>query len=1514
MTLQNFSKSILNYFATFNETRFRFDTKLSYQWTDNELTLDLSVFPDFQNEILNDLISDKFNQYEITQGKYTIKLDNAEFLELLQKSIKENYTQEYLTNCINIIKEEKIEKEKQFIVNKQGQSSIKIDEDEINKIAYKEGCRNYNLGFRKEVGKILLKMQENKRAKLANELQFQCIPITSFNPKMIEQKIFDDFSKFIEENSDVEKYFESLHTYIKTTNFELVMYDLYSVLLGYKQFITTNTLNLFFHEIISEKDKFPLFSIEIELVESENKFNITSFKNIFMLNTPAINSFQFQSVLTTPRAASISESSKYILILEKFFQAYYKINNNFLSESQFKAISADNLPAISFRIGLQITQDLDRRILDYSELITNIDVGAGDKFNKIINKYVEGQVYNTSDEVHSEYIKEFPKKSVNNLISTIPLKLNHAQKKIVTAVRNEKNEIIVVDGPPGTGKSYTITAIIYLANQLNKSVLVTSHKKQALDVIEDKITDEFKKLHPNAKPSILRLLKGSDSRTINDINTTLSNAVLNTAKNRVYDFPNEAIEKDKEKLIAELEKQNKEYWEQLNHYEELTKKTLELSRIEEELNLSKEIIIADIKYTNFNIDEFVSLAKILENYPENISFENFIYFYNINDDLPKLIQKCEKLNTLNKPIKVAINNKLDNDKLNRLESLIEYVNIAIKEGTLFSEINFDDITINIGLNDNLKSIKNYDDFLKIYQNITELYQINKNIVKKFIDNKRTKELKNNVLQISNEISVWIKVINIKEIYDIFERTNSDIEKVSQTYKFLKKSFIFQEQLNNSLSQTKDAFVQITSLEFAEIIKIVTEEQVKPITSLSLQQLLQTVQDLIKQSQYTEISEEISNFSEKMAEKETNLVGIYSKIKQIHQVNSSISEQQIKEIEIIFTHYHELFLIAGINTDNIQSLWQITKDNPINNNILNYINNHTDLCSMDKMIRPDNTLVDDYLLKVQKQLEHKNDERQKNLLNHTRAIQKIINSVLASKRINTEEATILFSSLSCIISEPKLISQFFPMEEDLIDILIIDEASQVSIAQSLSLILRAKQTIVFGDELQYGAVGAQNVNQKYSIHYYKDLLDNYSKDKNAQLSEAEKEQIAKEVSQEVKEEDEEVTQSYLLDPGTKEWLKTFSIRTSTLAFCKALANYSDSLDVHFRSFPEIISYSNDYFYKPSQINLITNRIRTKPINDVLRFIKVETKGLCGANINLDEIEAIKQDIEILLTNNYKGSIGIICSFREQTSRMEEVLKKELKAYPKLLREHKFKIWFVGEVQGEERDIIYYSFVQDKKIDNADLKTIYPINDGVADNIRKLKKQRLNVGFSRAKDTMVFVHSMPIADYSDTALGISLKHYVELAKTTNDHYVSDEDIFESPAEKELYSNILQTDFFRDNKSNLKITAQFEIGKYIKDTFHRYLPKYRVDFLLTVTKQGKEQSLIIEYDGLEFHTKNPDIVTAYNFDEEYLEYDKQRQLELESYGYKFLRINKYTLRPTKELVSKIEVLSKLLDQAFI
>ena len=46
------SANILNYFAVFTETRFNFRTIINCRWTNNELTLDLSILQDLQDVLL----------------------------------------------------------------------------------------------------------------------------------------------------------------------------------------------------------------------------------------------------------------------------------------------------------------------------------------------------------------------------------------------------------------------------------------------------------------------------------------------------------------------------------------------------------------------------------------------------------------------------------------------------------------------------------------------------------------------------------------------------------------------------------------------------------------------------------------------------------------------------------------------------------------------------------------------------------------------------------------------------------------------------------------------------------------------------------------------------------------------------------------------------------------------------------------------------------------------------------------------------------------------------------------------------------------------------------------------------------------------------------------------------------------------------------------------------------------------------------------------------------------------
>lgn len=1416
--MNTFAKSILNYFATYTETRFRFQSKSLYKWTNDQLTSDFPVFPAFQKKLLDTIKGKSLIDLSIRKGEYIIVLDLEDFKIRLQHHLKDKFNLSYLDSLV-----EEARKESGNVHAPGNTAETKSLEERILHSAF----RKFNLNYRNVVRDVLIELQKEKKKELVHFIKDSAIPHTSFNPSLVEQSIYDAFQEQASRAKDKESFYVKLDGIIKAGTWNLEMYDLYSMIRKFSAMLnqTMGTAYIFFHQIFSLKDEsleqFPLFLVEITIEERPELVRIKSERGVVLINTPAINSFNFDTVLTIPRAARLIEAPDYLFGVEKFLQNSYNFFNTFLLEQGFSPLVASEKPKISFRVGFQIVLKEDRKLLDYSELITRIDAGQGGKFIDFVKNYVSGNVHNTTDEVDREYKKKYPTKTAASFLSTIPLSLNKTQKRILTALENPKNKIIVIDGPPGTGKSYTIAAMTYWANQNNKSVVITSHKKAAIDVLDRMMTDYFRKLHPRAKPSVMRISRES-TEGVNNFQNSLASPVISAATNRANEFNKDAVEKDAEEWRKKVSIQTERYWDNANVYQNRISDLLRFEQLE--ANLTHKGILTEknrpgkIADSNFDLKAIGSLISELPSDTDNITLEKLAFLVNKRDSIDHLIQSCNIVNSLPLSIREII-------KLKKVS---------------------------------LEAISTFEHILSEFKSC------------------------------------------LKPTSQIFK---SD-------FKF---TFIARFKNSKTCKELPDRVKNLTSLEYNDLLGNIKSLSGKDEPVLTCGDVVHGLSKIKKIEKEREHINAFLELRDALQLEKVEIKDIYDLLKSIKGVLHKTNSNSLDALALFAEAFEELLVGAKLQADNLRDLRLLFSDNGIHRELMDYIRLFVALSQSENIVLPDRQLVESYYESLHKQLEHKNDERLKNLNKHAGDISRIETTFKTGKRLKKEEAEVLLSNISCILSEPDLISQYFPMEENLIDILIIDEASQVSIAESISLILRAKQVVVLGDELQYGAVGAVNVNREYAAQYFKEILDSYEKDYHIALGEKEKQALVEDVSKEINEDDQESELFFKPEEGTKEWLKTFNIRTSTLSFAKALRNFSVSLDTHFRSFAEIIDYSNEFFYKPSQIPLIVNRIRTKPIKDVLRFIKVDTKGNAGNNINLDEIEAIKVDLSNLIANGFKGTVGIITSFREQKYQMEEVLRKEMPNFHILERDHKLVIWFVGDVQGEERDIVYYSFVEDKKVGNGSLKSIYPIPDGTADNIRKLKMQRLNVGFSRAKDTMVFVHSMPIEEYSDTRLGDALKYYQLLFNSAKDNYIENEEIFGSDAERELYKMIMNTEFYRKNRDKINMIAQFPIGKYIQETFNRYIPKYRVDFLLTVSEKGKEQSLILEYDGIEFHTKNPDMVTSHNFSQEYLDYDIERQLELENYGYRFLRINKFTLLPKEKGQTKIDILNGLLEQKF-
>jgi very-short-patch-repair endonuclease len=1476
--------------------------------------LDFSVFPELERSLLVSIINNKPFTLEIEPDDYRVEIDANVFKTQLLDQIEENFTLDYFESCLESSTKQ-IASKKAFLVDPKGQIEEIEASPEVESEIWQQATRLFNLSFRDQIGKILLKIQQQKESELQEQLGFEHQPRSSFNPFAIEQTIFDDIQKISKSVQDSNQYLSAVKEYIQEKDFILVMYDLHLMLLNFLQFVSNRTIFIFFEEIADESVSYPLFFAEINIRKGDTAFIIESARDILMINTPAINSFRFESVLTTPRACRLENASQNLQIIEQFLQAYYQSSQITLLQPNFEKLVAKDLPPIKYRVGLQLL-DEDRKILDYSELITKLDTGAGRKFVDLVANYVEGNVENTTDQIHHDYKQSYPKKSVKNIIDDVPVKLNDSQKRILLAAKNPKNSIIKVEGPPGTGKSYTICALVYLANLLEKSVLITSHKKQALDVVEDMLNEQFESLHPSAKPAIMRFTTKSNlGETSNNILNTLSSSAINAASERVLNFNQEAIEKDRNMLYEEIETQNKNFWQAAENYYPNLKKASELLSLEIELFGQS----MDLRKLPLGLS-FTALYESRENFKafsfrNPITWSQFITLYSLRDQLQSLTSKCDRLNKLqSQVIGESVDLDLSSGDLTDLQNLVNQLIIHCQLDVPLSSFSFVDLDLSLLEEQRFNYHVTYSDAIKVKSLLEDLIRAQKGLIKRIFGSSEKDEFETILKNDYPGVFRAVQDRGLDLVLDDFSQAIDLTKQYHTKYPFLSSDYILYGYQSTPIKKIQLQFEDLNSLKFDVILQKIEEQTERDRDALTLKSILDSIENLRLIDEYNHLVAEINEVKNVSQLNNSNLNTLYHYLNDTQSIIDSLDPEFISTTDRFLEYYTPALTCIGIDPVDLNSLAKLCLSEEPYLKFWDFIQLHEQVSHQPIARPPDPIKISQFEDKVYKSLEYQNDRGIKDFNNYSGDIQRAITAFNTNKRLTTDQAKMLFDSLSCVISTPNLISEYLPMENDMVDILIIDEASQVSIAESISLMLRAKQTIVFGDQLQYGAVSAQNVSKKYSMRYFKDILDAYEKDKNDIITESEKERLAAEVSEDVPEEERFSITLEPVDPNQKEWLKTFGIRTSTLSFAEAMANYKTSLDVHFRSFPEIISYSREKFYRENQINLIVNRIRTKPISQVLRFIKVESQGFAGKNINLDEIEAIKQDLQTILDDGFMGTIGIICSFREQASRMESIFKQSLPDYYRLVRDQAFEIWFVGDVQGVERDLIYYSFVEDKAQGNGSLKYIYPVVGGRADDIHNLQKQRLNVGFSRAKDTMVFVHSMPLGDYADTCLGEALNHYQHLAEITQDNYVSDTNIFGSPAEEKLYRLMIQTDFYLNHRENLRLIPQFKIGKYLNERYQRYIPNYRVDFLVTLSEGGKEKSLIVEYDGVEFHFENPETITRYNFDQEFIEYDIQRQLELEQYGYSFLRINKFNLAPQDQGQTEVDVLNDLLIQSFI
>jgi superfamily I DNA and/or RNA helicase len=295
------------------------------------------------------------------------------------------------------------------------------------------------------------------------------------------------------------------------------------------------------------------------------------------------------------------------------------------------------------------------------------------------------------------------------------------------------------------------------------------------------------------------------------------------------------------------------------------------------------------------------------------------------------------------------------------------------------------------------------------------------------------------------------------------------------------------------------------------------------------------------------------------------------------------------------------------------------------------------------------------------------------------------------------------------------SRLLPLQSNMFDYVILDEASQCNIAYTMPTMFRAVRAIFVGDKEQM----RDNTIMFKSNRVFDELAHRYQIPDERQIKAA----------------------------GT-------SVQ-SLLHIADSLKFRTRMLKYHYRSPAELIGFSNENFYHKSLVPLNSNYLTYKDTNRVMLVHEVESDWSeeISDNINVAEAKAILGLFKELRSDEkYKDkSIGILSFFNAQATEIRKIFteggfKEENDNY---------KVSIIEGIQGDEKDIIIYSFV----IRNIDQKRRYNPLTGEGGDIRgDINKGRVNVAFSRARMQVHCFVSMPIRDIPDK---IWIKKYLEYA---------------------------------------------------------------------------------------------------------------------------------------------------------
>ena len=304
-----------------------------------------------------------------------------------------------------------------------------------------------------------------------------------------------------------------------------------------------------------------------------------------------------------------------------------------------------------------------------------------------------------------------------------------------------------------------------------------------------------------------------------------------------------------------------------------------------------------------------------------------------------------------------------------------------------------------------------------------------------------------------------------------------------------------------------------------------------------------------------------------------------------------------------------------------------------------------------------------------------------------------------------------------------IATSLPLQKDLFDIAIVDEATQCDIASCLPVFQRAKKIVVAGDTNQLRHISFLSKTQMHRFQQQEKISDTIRYD------------------------------------YRKKSLLDFTLEHT------AKGNQIVLLDEHYRSLPDIIRFSNHSFYGES-LRIMTQTPSNR--NKQAVFLH-KTSGLQDSNgVNNEEtteiIKHIKKIIikESEIQKNLATSIGILSPFRHQTDYLTKLIKETFELT--IIKKHQIKLGTPYHFQGEERDVMLLSMTVSNQSHFASLNYLN-------------KEDVFNVAITRARNEQHIFYSVDSKKLQEKS---QLRHYLssfeqQISEQVNNSLKVEEDVF-------------------------------------------------------------------------------------------------------------------------------------------